>query len=424
MFLYCDENGYVKLASSTLIDSNESRCVFVPDEELGKESPIGRRVLTNKDEQVRLAVICNWDDDCGISSYTNYLINALAPKVDAFHIFSEHNGKDTKSDAVSYCWKRGESMAEAMKQVIAWHPSIVLIQHEFGIFPKATYLLQMLQMLDFANLPYVVTLHSVYEHLDKTVCTAPMKNVVVHSDSGKQCLRKLGFKGVIEVVPHGCVTYNNVKENWNIFQTPHAVMQFGFGFNYKGVDVALKAIADLKSRGMSDIFYTYLCSESKHVKNINNAYYSSLNKQIATLGIEDHVAILRGYQAEETLINYLRTAKLAIFPYVTDPKNVVYGASGAIRIAMANHIPVIASSSHMFDDLEGILPRPANATELADTIARIFNDGSYRSNLIDRQLDFVRANTWDKTADHYLSFLNSTLDFARAGSIIVKDEGG
>lgn len=417
MLLYCDANGVVKLASTTPVDTDEYRVIETDDT---GESPIGKRVLFDKDEGVRLAVICNWNDDCGISSYAKYLVDALAPKVSDVHVFSERNGHEKFDNGpnISYCWDRGRPMGDAMRRVIDWRPSAVLIQHEFGIFPKATYLLQMLQMLDAADIPYVVTLHSVYEHLDKVVCTAPMKNVVVHSHTGKECLKRLGFRGEVEVIPHGCVIYDNVKENWNIFQTPHAIMQFGFGFGYKGVDVALRAVSYLKDNGFPDIFYLYLCSESIHAKNINNAYYSTLNEQIASFGLQDNAVIIRGYQTEDTLVNYLRTVKLAVFPYVTDPRNVVYGASGAVRIAMANHIPVIASASHMFDDLEGVLPRPGGVEELAGEIRRVFHDGAYRKAVIGRAVDFVNSHTWDKTADHYLDFLNRTIDLNKAGSII------
>src|SRR5206468_1406375 len=117
---------------------------------------------------------------------------------------------------VTRCWKRGQSMASTVKQVIDWKPTVVLIQHEFGIFPRAPFLLQILHLLDAAGIPYVVTLHSVYEHLDKVICSSAMKNIVVHSESGRDCLRRLGHTSDIEVIPHGCVRGSEAPENWNI----------------------------------------------------------------------------------------------------------------------------------------------------------------------------------------------------------------
>jgi glycosyltransferase involved in cell wall biosynthesis len=82
---------------------------------------------------------------------------------------------------------------------------------------------------------------------------------------------------------------------------------------------------------------------------------------------------------------------------------VVFGASGAIRVAMANKIPVIASEGHMFDDLEGIVPRPGNYTELAKEIDEIFSNDKYKKLILNRIDNYVNNNTWDHIADKYLN---------------------
>src|SRR5208283_4105346 len=138
-------------------------------------------------------------------------------------------------------------MLPCTTRLLAWEPDFIVIQHEFGIFPKAPYILQLLQMIDY--IPYVVTLHSVYMHLDKTICTSAMRNMVVHSEMAKNILRQLGHNNRIDVIQHGCVSYTaeERKEHWNIFNTPYVIIQFGFGFKYKGVDRAIDAVKLLKT---------------------------------------------------------------------------------------------------------------------------------------------------------------------------------
>lgn len=390
-YVYSDKNHTVRFASETPLRSNLDR------REAGFS--MGRE---------RVAVLANYGDQCGIATYAKYLVDAMRPLVDDLKIFAEDTGQE-REDGVEYCWRRGESMRAAVGRLKDWGPSAVLVQHEFGIFPKASHLLGMLQMLQ--DVPYVVTLHSVYEHLDKVVCTSPMRNVVVHSVAGRDCLRRFGFRGNVGVINHGCVSYGEFAENWNIYQTPYAIVQFGFGFGYKGVDKVLEAVAALRREQPEkyrDIFYTYLCSESRHARGINDAYYRSLLSRAADLGIEDNVAIIRGFQDESVICQYLRTNKLAVFPYETDPSNVVYGASGAVRIAMANGIPTVASSSHMFDDLDGVLPRPSDATALAAEIDRVFSCGEYRKGMVEKASSYVAANSWAAVADRYLEFMKYT----------------
>jgi glycosyltransferase involved in cell wall biosynthesis len=399
---------YASINSRGIITSISKRPFIVEGQETIKLNKkyniklIGKKLPKEKIEGLKVALICNWEDKCGISTYTKFLVNSLTPKVKEIKIFAEDNGTKFEDRRAIACWQRGKSMEHAINLVLKWEPDIVLIQHEFGIFPKATYFLQMLQLLD--GVPCVTTLHSVYEHLDKAVCTSSIKNIIVHSKEGKKVLELLGNKNNITVVPHGCLPISENEELWNCFQTPYVIFQFGFGFFYKGVEVALDAIHHLKTTDpkFKNIFYCYLCSESDHCGNIHQNYYQHLQDKIEKLGLRDNVVILRGFYSDQELDYFLRTVKIAIFPYVTDLNNVVYGASGAIRIAMKNNLPVIASQSHLFDDLEGVVPRPKGHLALAHEIDKIFSDEKYKIQIMQQSAEFLKQNSWESVADKYL----------------------
>ncbi len=373
---------------------------------------IGKKLTKEKEiKELKVAFICNWNDPCGISTYSQFLVDALIPKVKELRVFSEEGVvKSDDPEFVTRCWKRGTSLKSLIDSLLAWEPDFIIIQHEFGIFPKATYFLQLLHGIE--NIPYVVTVHSVYEHLDKTICTAAIRNMVVHTEEGMGVLRKLGNTNKIFVIPHGCVRFDDKAELWNIFQNPYTIIQFGFGFFYKGVDKVLDAIHHLKKTDpkFKDIFYCYLCSENHHTNMVHSQYYDFLIEKIEKLNLHDNVAIIRKFQTEQIIKNYLRTAKLAVFPYVGDPKNMVYGASGAIRVAMACGTPVVASDCHQFDDLEGVVPRPGDYRELAEEIDKVFSNDLYRNGIIARMSDYVDKNDWDVTADRYLSIYSQILD--------------
>lgn len=406
MYISYDKNNTITAFSNDYFEIVNQKILSVDPK---SEFSVGQTISFNKKKQIkdlRVAFVCNWGDDCGIATYSKYLVDAIFPKVKEIKIFAEFIKNERLDESyVERCWNRGKSTIELLEKITAYNPDLVIVQHEFGIFPKATYFLQFLQGLD--KFPYVFTLHSVYEHLDKAVCTSAIKNIIVHTEEGKQILRKTGNNNNVWVIPHGCITIpeEERKELWNIFHTPYAIMQFGFGFNYKGVDTVLDALKLLKSNHgekYKDVFYCYLCSENPHSANVHNNYVHFLNDKITENGLKDNVAIIRKYQSEQTINQYLRTAKLALFPYRSSPDNVVYGASGATRIAMANGTPCIVGKNHQFDDLNDVLPRAATAEELAIEIDKIFSDEKYKNTIIQKSLSYCENNKWENIADLYL----------------------
>ena len=102
---------------------------------------------------------------------------------------------------------------------------------------------------------------------------------------------------------------------------------------------------------------------------------------------------------------YLKTVKMVIFPYVSDPTNSVFGSSGAIKIAMSYNMPVIASKSHLFDDIEGYAIRIGDYKELATEIDNLFSSEDYRNQVINKAHDYIEENTWKKRAERYFDVI-------------------
>ena len=423
MYVSLNNDNVVEAASKQSINIQGRKSLKVAElQDCTERYLIGKKLLFEKEkssEQLRIALICNWGDKCGIATYTEMLVKSLRTKVAEVKIFAEKTEESLEEEGVVYCWDRGESMIDTINRVLEWKPDLVFVQHEFGIFPKATHFLKMLEMLD--PIPYVITTHSVYEHLDKTVCTAYIKNLICHSNTGRQSLLDHGHRNDIYVIPHGCVTYKDTSELWNLFQTDYAIIQFGFGFEYKGVDMAVDAIKILKDKSekFKDIFFCYMCSESVHTRSLQEKYYKQIQEQVKELGLEENVVVMRGFLSEQHLCNFMRTAKLAIFPYKNNPTNVVFGASGAIRKAMANDVPIIASESHMFDDIDGVLPRPSTAEELASEIDHVFSSDSYKDMLVKQAKNYVHNNTWNEVAQKHVDVFMDIIRKSNASSIRV-----
>ncbi len=170
---------------------------------------------------LKLAFICNWNQKCGISTYSGFLLNSLKDKVTEYKIFSEFNTVEQPADEnIVYCWKRGEKLNDLFQRIKEYGPNCVIVQHEWGLFPNAAYFMKFITRLDSLNISYLVTTHSIYEHLDKTIPLSIIKKAVVHTDNAKAILDKVKFPGKVSIIPHGCPVMNQEPELWNIFQNP------------------------------------------------------------------------------------------------------------------------------------------------------------------------------------------------------------
>ena len=366
-------------------------------------------------KDIKVAFVGNWKMACGISTYSENLLGAISHHLSDFKLFIEENsnktgditevgGKSISPDRVVECWKRGESLKTLVNEIKKYDPDIVWIQHEFGLWSNAMYWLSfMTQLSDYR---VIVTMHSVFHHKDKTICEAAMPEIVTHLQGGHDILkREKAIPGKVYVIPHGCYPCSSQDKLWNFYKSDKTFLQFGFGFRYKGWENSIKATAILAKK-YPDVFFTGLFSESSFSQVEHQIYYNELLNLVESLGIQENVAIIRGFQSEPTLDSYLRTNQVSIFPYISHPDHEVFGASGAARLAMSKGLPVITSSVNHFSDLPTI--KADSPEDIANSLELLFNNKQAKDDQIAKQINFINRNTWEKVALQYISIFENS----------------
>lgn len=364
--------------------------------------------------KMRLALVGNWKLACGISTYAENLWPEVARHVPDVRIFAEENPRPTSDpldlggrhlapEQVEWCWKRGEPLGNLVAAIDRYDPDVVWIQHEWGLFPDARHWLAFLSRMSTRRV--IVTMHSVFPtHFDKTICEAATPEIVVHLDGAREALLKKGVSSKVHVIPHGCYPCTSRDRLWNLYRSERTILQFGFGFRYKGWENALHAVAQLR-RQYPDVFFTGLFSESPFARVEHERYYVELAGLVESLGIADHVGFVRGYQSDAVIDAYLRTSRVSLFPYVAHPEHEVFGASGAARMAMAKGVPVVTSSVNHFADLPTL--RGDTAEELVVAIGGLFASREAVDKQLQRQFDFIESNRWSRIAERYLELFRA-----------------
>lgn len=363
--------------------------------------------LQNKQSKnLKVAVVSNWKMACGIATYAEHLLEKLIPKLGEVKIFCEiqdsYTGPLDNSNSVIPCWKRNQSLSQLVSEIKKFNPDIVLINHEWGLFPNARYWLSMMTQL--SNYRIIAILHSTFYHADKTIVEASLPEVVVHQIGGKKVLESIKqISGKIHLIPHGCYEYQP-GNLWNFYRTAQTFIQIGFGLRYKRFEDSIRATAILKEK-YPNVFFTGIFSESPYAKVDHQLYFNELMALIEKLNLQENVAIIRGFQSDTVINSYLRTNSVAVFPYGSDPKHEVWGSSGAARLAMSKGLPVITANHNHFYDLPTL--KTDNINELANLLDQLFCDPVFRKQQVEKQIEFIQNNSWEITAQKFIQVFES-----------------
>ena len=164
--------------------------------------------------------------------------------------------------------------------------------------------------------------------------------LVVHNEYCRQLLMKEYQipEEKICITPHGSYTQIRKEENTDFGLTDRKIrfLQFGILRPYKGVDILLKALAQIPAEKREKIQVTI--AGAQHPK-LDPTDYGAM---IRDLGLEDTVDLIKKHIPDEELDALYRQADICLFPYRD-----IYG-SGALLMAYSYGKPVITSDIPAF----------------------------------------------------------------------------
>ena len=366
---------------------------------------------TNKKKnKIKVAFVSVYGIPCGISTYNEEMLEELRNFVDV-RVFAEYADSDEQEQIsgdpnwVIRCWSRKRHpKRKLLKYIDEWKPDIVHIGHEYGFFPKAHQFTSLISSLKMRNYKIVSTLHSVYEHLDKTVSEACLPYIIVHSLEAKKTLEKKGIIGNVFVIPHGVKILAGTNENpellepyWNHWGSQYTIFQPGFLFDYKGHVRMANIVARLKEK-YPDIHYVIQGSENPFTMDEHTSLYRKLIKIAGELDILDNITINRGFCTLDVLLSYIRTVKCCVLPYAMHPDHDVKGASGIANIVINTMTPLVTSNVHLFDGLSEVATICGSDNEIYDAIDAIFVHGELANSQAEARKIFLQNNNWNTTA--------------------------
>lgn len=134
----------------------------------------------------------------------------------------------------------------------------------------------------------------------------------------------------------------------------------------------------------------------------------SINIQAAIrrLGLADYVRLI-GYVSDTDLPALYQGAAMFVFPSLRE------GFGIPILEAYNSRLPVAAANSSAIPEVAGgaaLLFDPNNTNEMAESMAKLAQDASLRSTLIEQGLKRMSCYSWDRTARELISLFERTVE--------------
>lgn len=226
--------------------------------------------------------------------------------------------------------------------------------------------------------PVVFTVHNVLPHEKSRGYVAASKilfrlgdHFIVHTEQGR---RRLAARyrippSRISQIPHGTLDFQagsgtgNIRETLGIAADEKVVLLFGAIRPYKGIDTALKALAEVrKAENRVRLVIAGKLWES----------WAPYDRLIRELGLADHVTTVLDYIPSGEVHRFFTAADLVILPY-----HHFDSQSGIGNTAIAFRKPMIVSNVGGLPDLitdPGCVVPPQNPSALARAILRCIRD--------------------------------------------------
>jgi D-inositol-3-phosphate glycosyltransferase len=234
-----------------------------------------------------------------------------------------------------------------------------------------------------------------------------MDHVFVHTEKMKQQLIRdfnvnkekvtvIPF-GINNVTPKTSLTRVAAREKLSLQGEERVVLFFGNIAPYKGLDILISAIAELKKKGSCPKLL--IAGKVKDAKWMS--YWEGIEKLIEEHNLAGDILLTIEYIADDEIEIYYKAADIVILPY----RHIFQ--SGVLFLAYSFGLPVIVSDvGSLRDDViegqTGFVCPPDQAEALAKTISHYFQSDLFANLAVNREriIEFATEKySWQKIGD-------------------------
>ncbi|RLC26627.1 MAG: glycosyl transferase [Deltaproteobacteria bacterium] len=372
------------------------------------------RVKSGKESSMRVAFVSTYPPiECGIGTYTSFLVEALARLHSEIHIISQ-NGAEGRHVYPSYSPREDGIAGKIFNAVIKVTPDLVHIQHEFGLYGEldGIAVLELIYRLKSTGTPVIATFHTVRKEFEfrkklilRTMCRE-LDGIIVHEQEHVDILQTVfdTDQSKIFLIPHGARDMDPIPDAKKKLDLKgrKVILLAGYFRPTKCFD----RIVELFPQIVKKVPDAWLVLSGKLRVLEFSIYRKMLFEKINNSPVRDRIEVFRGQFPQKTFDTILSAADIVVLPYTAG------GQSGIMAHAMTFGKPVVTSNLPAFvDTIEksetGFYAQTDD--EYVDRIVTLLTDRDVYKKFSQNALTYIRKNiSWDiiaqQTLDVYEQF--------------------
>lgn len=363
---------------------------------------------------LNFGVISTFNSICGIAEYSSYLFSNSQGFFKKFEIFANSDAvgrKKLDASHVKRLWEYGEV---DFKRLLAYLDSadtdkfdVIHIQHNLNFYTLDSLRLLIKELVS-REIKVILTAHTVQlkdselGYIKDALEITSQIHVLNHND--EKYLKDLGLNNVY-FFPHGnIVSPNQSRERLQQklgLKSP-VIATHGFMIKHKGFLETLEAVALLKEE-YPDI--TYLAVNALNPNDMTSqATYNEFHEKARQLGVNENVVHLSDFLERDQILAALSASDIVVFAYGPSSET----ASGAIRMALGTHKPLVVTTSSQLADLHdvGLLINNNQPQNIAGAIKTLLQNKSEYAAYRSKAVQYAQANSWDSLSLDYLGLIS------------------
>jgi glycosyltransferase involved in cell wall biosynthesis len=358
----------------------------------------------------------------GVGAFSDILAHRLQKLGHDIFVFSDSRTKQ-QSDFVPVTSFSGTWDYTALKAIQRWiddnHLDIVNLQFQTAAYNMSAWIHF---YPHFIKIPYVTTFHDLrFPYLfpkagflrDWIVMHLAKVSDGVITTNGEDWERVFpAINKMSIIIPIGSNILSTItdinRDEWrkkvNVEPNDILIVNFGFVNHSKGIDILLKAVAQLEDPSIKILMLGGRTGASDPTNQDNS---EEIDKLIIELGLEKRVH-WTGYVSDEEVSAYMQSGDMSVLPF-RDGASMRRGSLLAALYQACAIITTYPTAKLPFDESHMILVPPEDVQALANAIRSLADNDALRIHLRNNMKTLYSYFDWDSIAQRTVEFFQQVL---------------